>query len=212
MLSARLKRRLARHHLPLAAATLASGGVLYATRDYSDMIAKLSFASAWPALVLLAATLIIGPVRILAGKGSVLSVDLRRDVGIWAGIVGIFHAVIGQCVHLRGRPWLYYIYEQWRVMPLRYDAFGFSNETGLIAALILAALLATSNDYYLRRLGGLKWKSLQRWNYAGFALAALHSFGYLIGIESIRPAFISVAATCVATTLLMQLLGWRRRI
>ncbi len=211
-LSARLRGRLLRHHLPLGAATLVSGWLLYATRDYSDVITRLSFASAWPALVLLPVTLIIGPLRVLAGKGPVLSVDLRRDVGIWAGIAGVFHAVIGQCVHLRGRPWLYYIYEKWRMMPLRYDVFGLSNETGLIAALILLALLATSNDHYFRRLGGTKWKSLQRWNYACFALAALHGFGYLLGIESLRPAFITVAALCVLATLLLQSLAWRRRI
>jgi len=211
MLSARLQRRLWRHHLPLAAATLASGWLLYATRDYSDVVTKLSFASAWPALVLLAVTLIIGPVRILAGKGPVLSVDLRRDVGIWAGLAGIFHAVIGQCVHLRGRPWLYYIYEKWQVMPLRYDVFGLSNETGLIAALILAALLATSNDYYLRRLGVTRWKSLQQWNYAGFALAVAHSFGYLIGIEALKPAFIAVATACFIAALVLQSLAWRRK-
>lgn len=212
MLSARLKRRLARHHMPLAAAMLTSCWALYATRDYSDVITRLSFASAWPALVLLAATLIIGPVRILAGNGPVLSVDLRRDVGIWAGIAGIFHAVIGQCVHLRGRPWLYYIYEKWRVMPLRYDMFGFANCTGLLAALVLAALLVTSNDYYLRRLGSSAWKSLQRWNYACFAFAAAHSFGYLAGIESPRPTFITVASVSVLATLLLQLLAWQRRI
>lgn len=212
MPSARLQRRLWRHHLPLAAATLASGWLLYATRDYSDVITGLSFASAWPALVLLAATLIIGPIRILAGKKPALSVDLRRDIGIWAGVAGIFHALVGQCVHLRGRPWLYYIYEKWQVMPLRYDVFGLSNETGLIAALILVALLATSNDHYLRALGRIKWKSLQRWNYASFALAALHSFGYLLGIESAHIAMIMVATACVIGVLTLQLLGWRRKI
>ena len=211
MLSARLRGRLLRHHFPLGLATLASGWLLYVTRDYSDVITKLSFASAWPALVLLATTLIIGPVRVLAGRRQVFSVDLRRDVGIWAGLVGIFHAVIGQCVHLRGRPWLYYIYEKWQVMPLRYDVFGLSNETGLIAALALTALLATSNDYYFRRLGGTKWKSLQRWNYACFALAALHSFGYLMGIEAMKPAFIAVATACVIAALMTQSLAWRRK-
>jgi len=45
-----------------------------------------------------------------------------------------------------------------------------ANYTGAIGAPLLIALLATSNDISLRRLGAGSWKSLQRWNYAVFAL------------------------------------------
>ncbi len=96
------------------------------------------------------------------------------DVGwVWAGGLSVLHSAIGQCVHLRGRPWLYYIYDpkQHRGFALRRDVFGFSNDTGLLAALVVIALLATSNDYFLcRRWAGRGWKRLQRWNYAAFAL------------------------------------------
>ncbi|HVW75313.1 MAG TPA: hypothetical protein VHC39_16865 [Rhizomicrobium sp.] len=206
----RLSRRLLRHHLPLGAATLLCGFALYATRPYPDVITRLSFASAWPALVLLAVTLVIGPWRKLTGRDTPTSQDLRRDIGIWAGITGLFHTGIGQCVHLRGRPWLYYIYEHWKVMPLRYDVFGFSNYAGLTAALILMVLLATSNDASLRALGMARWKAWQRWNYGCFALAALHSFGYLVGIESLKYAWIALAAGCVLLALGLQLAAWRR--
>lgn len=199
-----------RHHLPLGAAALASGGLLYITRPYTDVITKLSFASAYPALVLLAATLVIGPWRKLTGRDTPTSQDLRRDIGIWAGITGLFHTAIGQCVHLRGRPWLYYVYEKWKVMPLRYDMFGLSNETGLIAALILLMLLATSNDASLRALGLTRWKSWQRWNYACFTLAALHSFGYLLGIEALKAGWVALVILCVLTTGLLQAMAWRR--
>lgn len=211
MISARMRGRLARHHLPLAVLTAAAGYALFASHDDADLLGRLSFASAWPALLLLTATLLIGPWRALHGKRPAVSLDLRRDIGIWAGMTGILHAVIGQCVHLRGRPWLYYIYEKWRFVPLRHDLFGFANHTGLIAAVILALLLATSNDHYLRRLGNGRWKGLQRWNYGCFVLAALHSFGYLLGIESLKPALISVAILCVLATLLLQSLAWRRK-
>jgi len=205
-----MRRRLWRHHLPLALATALAATLLYVTRDYADVLSRLSFATAWPALVLLAATLMLGPWRLLRGKGMAISLDLRRDIGIWAGAVGIAHAVIGQCVHLRGRPWLYYIYEKWAVMPLRYDMFGLSNHTGLAAALLLVLLLATSNDHYLRRLGQAKWKRLQRWNYACALLAALHSFGYLLGIESLKPGFVAFAALLVLLTAALQMAGWRK--
>jgi sulfoxide reductase heme-binding subunit YedZ len=212
-MSSRLLRRLWQHHLPLA---LVSGGaafLLYVTRPYPDVLTRLSFATAWSALVLLTATLVIGPRRSVTGKTPVLSLDLRRDIGIWAGIIGVLHAVVGQCVHLRGRPWLYYVYEHWQRehwQPLRHDVFGFSNFTGLFAALVLALLLATSNDASLRKLGMGRWKSWQRWNYACFGLSALHTLGYLIGVESLKWPAIITAALCVAITLVLQFAGWRR--
>jgi len=209
---ARLRRRLWRHHLPLALLAAGIVWILYVTRPYPDVLTRLSFSTAWPALVLLTVTLIIGPWRTLTRKSPTLSLDLRRDIGIWAGILGVLHAGVGQCVHLRGRPWLYYVYEKTRehLLPVRHDIFGFSNFTGLFAALILLALLATSNDASLRKLGGPGWKSLQRWNYAGFALTALHTFGYLVGIESLKWAAIATASLCVVITLWLQWAGWRR--
>jgi sulfoxide reductase heme-binding subunit YedZ len=212
-MSPRLERRLRRHHLPLA---LISGGsclLLYVTRDYSDIITRLSFSTAWPALLLLTLTLLIGPWRVLKGRAPALSQDLRRDIGIWAGILGLLHTGIGQCVHLRGRPWLYYVYEKWNehAVPIRHDIFGFSNFAGLFAALVLLAALATSNDASMRAMGNQSWKSLQRWNYACFALAAFHTFGYLVGIESLKAGSIVTAVLCVILTGCLQWAGFRGR-
>ena len=212
-MTARLRDRLWRHHFPLALLSAASAWLLYVTRPYPDVLTRLSFSTAWPALALLSVTLIIGPWRTLTGKSPVLSFDLRRDIGIWAGILGAAHAGVGQCVHLRGRPWLYYVYEkaQEHLLPIRHDMFGFANFTGLFAALILLALLTTSNDASLRKLGLPGWKSLQRWNYACFGLTALHTFGYLLGIESLKWASVTTASLCVILSTLLQYLGWRRR-
>jgi hypothetical protein len=46
--------------------------------------------------------------------------------------LGAVHTVFGQNVHLRGRPWLYYVYanKDHHLLPLRHDLFGFSNFTG----------------------------------------------------------------------------------
>lgn len=212
-MSARMTSRLWRHHLPLALLSVAACGILYVTRPYPDVITRLSFATAWPALALLTSTLIIGPWRTLQGKAPILSQDLRRDIGIWGGSLGVLHAVIGNCEHLRGRPWLYYVYEKMdeHLVPLRHDIFGLSNFTGLFAALILLLLLATSNDASLRKYGGAGWKSLQRWNYACFGLTALHTFGYLIGIQSVKWAWIATASLYILLTAALQYLGWRRR-
>jgi sulfoxide reductase heme-binding subunit YedZ len=211
--TARLQSRLWRHHLPLALLSAASLFILYITRPYPDVITRASFATAWPALVLLTMTLLIGPWRILRGKAPVLSQDLRRDIGIWGGALGVAHAVIGNCEHLRGRPWLYYVYEKAHehLVPIRHDMFGLSNYTGLFAGLILLALLATSNDVSLRKLGNPGWKSLQRWNYACFGLTAIHTFGYLLGIQSLKWGSIATASLCVAIALWLQVLGYRLR-
>ena len=212
-ISRRLKDRLWRHHLPIGLGTLGAGYILYITQPSADVIMRLSFASAWPALALLTGTLVIGPLRVLRGRPRLLSQDLRRDWGIWAGMAGVFHVAIGQCVHLRGRPWLYYVYEKTNphVVPLRHDIFGLSNFTGLFAALILVTLLATSNDAMLHRLGNPGWKTLQRWNYVCFALAGLHTFGYLLGIEAFKAGSIAFTGLCVAMAGTLQVMGWRRR-
>ena len=214
MISPRLSRRLVRHHLPIGLVTLASAFALYSTRSYPDVITRLSFASAYPALILLTATLIIGPLKMLAGDRLAISFDIRRDVGIWAGLAGIFHAVVGQCVHLRGRPWLYYVYENWQqkhFLPIRHDLFGLANYTGIVAASVLLALLATSNDAMLRKLGTPGWKQLQRWNYVCFALTAVHTLTYQTGIETPKLSLVGTAVVTIIITLWLQLVGYHRR-
>lgn len=208
----RLFRRLLAHHLPLFVASAGSVFLLYVTRSYPDVITRISFSTAYPALVLLAATLLIGPWNLLRGKRTPISSDWRRDVGIWAGMLGLVHTVIGQNVHLRGRPWLYYIYEPGKghMFPLRHDLFGFANYTGLISALILLALLATSNNYSLRSLGTPRWKQLQRWNYVAFALMAVHAVGYQIN-EKQKAPFVATVVISIAVTLVFQAVGFHRR-
>ncbi|MDE3148519.1 MAG: ferric reductase-like transmembrane domain-containing protein [Acidobacteriota bacterium] len=211
----RLRQRLLKHHLPLLVLTVLGVAALYFTRPYKDAVMKASFATAYPALALLAATLLVGPWNVLRRRQNPVSSDLRRDVGIWAGMVGVLHSAIGQCVHLRGRPWLYYVYGPWEHhhrFPLRHDLFGLANYTGAAAVLALIALLATSNDYALRALGTPRWKQLQRWNYAVFALTAVHAFSYQ-GIEKQHLPFVATVAVCVAIAAAMQTAGWisRRR-
>ena len=214
MITPRMSRRLLRHHLPLAVLTLASAAILYVTRPYDDVLTKLSFASAWPGLVLISVTLLIGPFKQIWGRNVAVSQDFRRDIGIWAGSVGIFHAAIGQCVHLRWRPWLYYVYENWskeHVQPFRHDVFGLANYTGLVSALVLLMLLATSNDASLRALGTPGWKSLQRWNYLCFGLLIVHTLAYQLGIERPIGALVSLAVMATIITLTLQGAGYLKR-
>jgi sulfoxide reductase heme-binding subunit YedZ len=208
----RLPSRMLRHHLPLLAFSLASVAALYSTRPYPDAISRASFATAYPALALLAATLLVGPWNVLRRRANPVSSDLRRDLGIWTGILGLVHASVGQFVHLRGRPWLYYVYgpgEHHHGM--RHDLFGLANYTGALGVLLLAALFATSNDLSLKRFGARKWKQLQRWNYAVFALVAVHSIAFQM-VEKQKEPWVITVALCIAAALIMQVAGVTRRI
>ena len=200
------------NHLFLLLATAVAVFLLYITCPYRDVVTRLSFSTAYPALILLVITLCIGPWKLLQDQRTPVSSDLRRDVGIWAGILGIFHTVIGLCVHLRGRPWLYFVYQpsEGHTFPLRHDIFGFANYTGSIATIILLLLFVTSNDYALRRLGTPRWKQLQRWNYVLFLFALLHTIAYQI-MEKQRVPFVAIVVSCGAITLTLQLLGFQRR-
>ncbi len=208
----RLLRRLLVHHLPICAVSVATVFLLYVTRPYKDVLTKISFSTAYPALVLIAITLLIGPWNLLRGKRMPISSDWRRDIGIWAGILAIVHTAVGQNVHLRGRPWLYYIYDrkEAQMLPLRHDLFGFANYTGLISALILLVLLATSNDYSLRALGTPRWKQMQRWNYFAFALAGAHAIGYQTNEKQQMP-FVAIVIASILVTLVFQTVGFQRR-
>lgn len=210
----RLTRRLLTHHLCLLVASAAAVLSLYFTRPYPDVIARISFSTAYVALALLVVTLSIGPWNVLRGQRSPVSSDLRRDIGIWAGILGLLHVGFGSCVHLRGRPWLYYVYghsEGHHFFPLRHDIFGFANETGALATIVLLLLFATSNDWSLRRLGTPRWKQLQRWNYALFLLVFLHAAAYQT-LEKQHANFVATVAACVILTFSLQGIGfqWRR--
>lgn len=206
----RLQRRLWQHHLPLAALSTLAAILLYTTRPFRDVITRLSFATAYPALILLALTLWPGPWKILRKQRVPISSDLRRDLGIWAGIFGLLHTAVGLNVHLRRRPWLYFFYGhtgRYHLLPFRHDLFGFSNYTGLAASAILIVLFATSNDYFLRYLGTPQWKRLQRWNYGLFAFTLAHAFGYQ-AIESQKMPWVVTVVVCGSLTLLIQLLGY----
>jgi DMSO/TMAO reductase YedYZ heme-binding membrane subunit len=51
------------------------------------------------------------------------------------------------------------------------------------------------------------WKKLQRWNYAAFALLAVHALAYEKGIENQKPAWFATTIAGLAITLVIQLAG-----
>jgi len=192
-------------HVVIALANIACAAVfweLFSTRH--DVISRLSIATAYPALFLTAAAVSVGPWKVLRGQTNPVSFDLRRDLGIWAGIMALLHTGIGLNVHLRGRPWLYFVDQHYRV---RSDLFGIGNHTGLLAALLFLFLLAISNDFSLRRLGARKWKSLQRWTYMAVAVTLTHAAAYQL-VEERRAAYNALLWATLSTCAVLQVAGW----
>jgi methionine sulfoxide reductase heme-binding subunit len=173
-----------------------------------DSISRVSIGTAYAALLLAGLALMIGPWNLLRSRPNPVSFNLRRDVGIWAGIAAIFHTAVGLNVHLRGQPWLYFVDEHYH---LRTGMFGFGNEIGLVAALLFLMLLAISNDFSLRRLGTVKWKSLQRWTYVAAVLTAAHAVAYQNVEKRTLPFRILLYAVC-AGILALQIAGVRTRL
>lgn len=204
-------RRVRRNGVLLAV----SAGIMIAAdlaNPATDPITRASFASAYAAMVLLCASLVVGPLNVLRERPNPTSTHLRRDIGIWAGSLALVHSAIGLNVHLRGRWWEYFIVPRDDgVVPLiRTDAFGLANHTGLLTALILALLLALSNDASLRRLGTRRWKALQRWNYGGFALILVHAVIYQLLEERSLPWQVVLGAMA-GLTITLQSAGFLKR-
>lgn len=205
-----MRRRLVRHHLVLALAAAAALLATYALTVSPNPVFRWSMATGYVGLALLAATLVTGPLNVIRHRPNPTSTDLRRDLGIWAGVLAIVHFLVGWQVHMKHR-YLYWLREvpgTGALVP-RTDLFGFANYTGLAAVLAAALLLALSNDFSLRRLGTPRWKALQRWNYALFALVAAHGIAFQV-IEKRKVPFVVAFALLSACCVVAQWGGFRR--
>jgi methionine sulfoxide reductase heme-binding subunit len=135
-------------------------------------------ATAYVALSLFAITLAFGPMTELRGRRYPVSTDIRRDFGIWSGILALVHVAIGLQVHMRGKMWEYFAHDTHDSILPRLDPFGLANYTGLVATVIFAALLVTSNDVSLRRLGVGRWQRIHRLANWALGLTAIHGIAY----------------------------------
>jgi sulfoxide reductase heme-binding subunit YedZ len=165
-------------------------------------------ASAYSALAFLVASLCLGPWNVLRTRPNPISFDLRRDIGIWAGLVALFHTGVGLTVHLRGRMWMYFLK---RLHPpvLQSTLFGFANYTGLIAAMLLLLLLLISNDVSLRNLGVKRWKALQRFSYFAFVLTIAHGVACQL-IEKRHFPWVLVFGLMAVVSVTIQVSAFRR--
>src|SRR5262245_46226784 len=203
------RSRRVRNHAALGAASLAAVYAIFAGIESDDAVFRVSMATAYVALALLVITLSFGPFATLRGRRYPVSADIRRDFGIWSGLIAVAHVVAGLQVHLRGRMWEYFVRPGNSALLPRIDPFGAANYAGLAAALILIALLVTSNDASLRRLGTGRWRSLHELVSWGLVLTLLHAVTYQF-IEKRRWETVVMLLASSLIVVWLRLAGGRR--
>jgi sulfoxide reductase heme-binding subunit YedZ len=201
-------RRIARH-LVLAALATTLTALFYLATAPPDVRHRASMATAYGSLVFLVATLALGPWNIIRRRPNPVSFDLRRDLGIWAGLLALLHTAIGLTVHLRGRMWMYFLK---RLYPIAFQTnqFGAANTAGLIATLLFLLLVILSNDLSLRTLGLKRWKSFQRWTYIAVGLAVIHGVLYQF-VEKRHLPWVLIFSALTFGLIAIQLAGILRR-
>jgi len=152
-------------------------------RPALPIIPFITLTSGYLSIFLLAVSLLLGPLNLMLKLKNPISTYIRRDIGIFGGILGVVHSVVGLFVHFTGRPWLYFVEEVGESFAIRLGNFGLANYTGLFGALILILLLIISNDYFLGKLKAVKWKNLQRSTYPMFVLVIAHSVFYRLNAD-----------------------------
>lgn len=194
-----------RRHVILAAFATAATALIYLATAPPDLRHRFSMATAYSSLLFLCVTLLLGPWNTFRRRPNPVSFDLRRDIGIWAGLLAILHTAVGLTVHLRGRMWMYFL-KQRHPLKLQTGLFGSSNDVGLISALLFLMLLVISNDISLRTLGLQRWKSLQRWTYAAVGLAIVHGVLFQM-VEKRHLSWVLLFATISILIVAIQLAG-----
>ena len=207
-LNARIRRRLVVHHLLLGilAANLTFSIILFTPSASSHF--ALSIATAYSGLIFLAATLTIGPINLLRGLRNPVSNDLRRDIGIWAAILGLLHVFVslplpaGNILFL----FLHNTGEQPGIAP-RTDIIGIANDLGLVATILTLYLLVLSNDWSLTFFGAKRWKNMQRWSYPLPPLVIAHGLGYILQ-EHRQSTLLNIFILSMAGVAILQLIGF----
>jgi methionine sulfoxide reductase heme-binding subunit len=184
-----------RRHFVLATIAIASTSLLiwlfgFSTELWVDMPHRkadmlewrLSMALAYTAILFLAITLTVGPIAVFRKRPLSKNTYLRRDIGIWTGILALSHMIFGISIHTDGLAiaslWVMDMNMTGYILPLQGGWFGLANFAGLFQALLIALLLCISNDIMMRRLGMTKWKNLQRLTYLVVLSILIHGIAY----------------------------------
>lgn len=182
--------------------------LLYLLIEKKLVAQRISISTAYTSLLFFAIALSIGPVNLLLSRINPLSINLRRDLGIWSAIMAIIHTVAGLQVHLGGNFLNYFIYPPTKphIVPVRYDPFGLTNHLGLVCTLIMILLLFLSNNRSIKILGPGRWKKWQRSSYILAVAMPLHGLIYQI-LEKRIGIYTLLMFTIILTAAVFQISG-----
>ena len=172
------------HYIPMLVVSIIFCFIFYVFRSPPlTTIPFITYTSGYLSIFLIALSMLLGPVNLILKQKNPISSYIRRDIGIFGGILGIVHSVVGLFMHFTGKPWLYFVKEVEDGFSIRFGNFGLANYTGLLGFLILIFLLFISNDHFLVKYKAVKWKNLQRFTYPLFLLVIAHSVFYRLNAE-----------------------------
>jgi methionine sulfoxide reductase heme-binding subunit len=127
------------------------------------------------AFVLLAITLMIGPLAKLFPLKFAKFISWRRETGIWTALIAMMHNATIQTFLLNGNIMSILGYTLIGENYVHTDpGFGLANIIGIMALTMLLILLATSSNYAVNLLGNKGWKFLHMGAYTIFYLVFLH--------------------------------------
>lgn len=181
---------------------------IYLMLESPNPMFLLSMATAYTGLLLIAVTLLVGPLNLIRNKSNPISTYLRRDIGIWAGIVSIAHMFIGFEIHFGGKYIKFFTRETDSGYQILFNTFGLANYIGLFVSVLCVVLLSISNNVSLKKYGVKNWKNIQRLNYLIFAFVLAHGFLYQ-SIENRSGEFIFTVIFVMILVLVFQWKGYR---
>lgn len=191
----------------------------------------------YSSFVLIGLTLLIGPLQSwLPARWITVSLSVRRDIGIWAGITAILHVAL-VLVLFEGEPRLMILHENradkadgWlglfflapydstTIWPSpNWTLTGVANYLGLLAFVMLMALWFTSSARAKRWLGGSSWKRLHLANPWLFVIVLFHGLIYIQSIKgephsfSDMLVFAAIIAIVRSSTFIRRAFGGKKR-
>lgn len=196
-----MRRRWLRH-LALAAALTVIMLVAAVSGPDAGALDRQSIVSAYLCLGLLCVTLLIGPWRAVSDGRVPSNNYLRRDIGIWAALIGMVHFLLANMLSMNYAYLGRYVTDAAAApsAEVRRQLYNYGTITGYVVAVLFLLLLGLSSDRVMRRVGLRWWKRLQRSSYVAFALTALHGFAFQ-ALESRPPVWVALVVAAGAMVL-----------
>ena len=197
-----------RNHLLLAAGVVLTLWMAAKAGTAAGTLGRLSFVTAYQCLLLLAAALVIGPIKAWDKGRPVGNSHTRRDVGIWAVITGMIHFALANKLSMN-LSYLNIFVENASRPPAadaRMQLYSSGTILGYLIAVVFILLVVLSNDRMIRWVGFRWWKRLQRLAYFAFAMTCAHAFLFQI-LESRSRRWTVGVVLVMAGVLFAQLWG-----